>query len=186
MPNDSSNYQLMIKPLFLVAGLGVVLSLLGGYNAIHVPLQRQAQLSRQTAAEEQAIQQMQAEVAALLAQVERYRARLPEAPDPSTLARDVVTLAEQSGIQLTSIARDAPEPLRSSPGFTLLTVTLTGTASYHQLGVFLDALERSERLLRVNQFELSRQGDQGPVALRMSVSTLYLQPLLPAAAGSGA
>lgn len=173
-------------PLFLLAGLGVALSVLVGYNAFYVPQRKQAHLSRLQAAEEQATQAMQAEVAALLAQVERYRTRLPEEPDPSALARDVVALAEQAGVQLTNIARSAPEPLHGSPGFTLLTVTLTGTASYHQLGGFLDALERSERFLRVERFEISRTGDRGPVSLKMSVSTVSVPLLLPAAAGSGA
>ena len=152
---------------------------------IYVPQREQVRLSRAQAAGEQAIQQMQAEAAALLAQVERYRKRLPEEADPSVLARDVVELAERSGVQLTSIARGEPEPLHGSPNVTLLTVTLTGTSSYHQLGAFLDALERSERFLRVERFEINRPGDRGPVSLKMSVSTLYAPPLLPAPGGSG-
>ena len=176
-----------MRPLFLLAGIGVALSTPIGYNMIYVPQREQVRLSRAQAAGEQAIQQMQAEAAALLAQVERYRKRLPEEADPSVLARDVVELAERSGVQMTSITRGAPEPLlHGSPGFTLLTVTLTGTASYHQLGAFLDALERSARFLRVERFEISRPSDRGPVSLKMSVSTLYAPPLLPAAGGSGA
>ena len=153
---------------------------------IYVPQREQVRLSRAQAAGEQATQEMQAEVAALLAQVERHRKRLPERPDPSALARDIVELAERSGVQLSSIARGVPEPLHGSPDVTLLTVTLTGTSSYHQLGAFLAALERSERFLRVERFEISRPGDQGPVSLKMSVSTLYAPPLLPGAGGSGA
>ena len=168
----------MPKPFFLLAGIGVALSALLGYNAIYVPHEKQVRVSRAQLAEEQANQAMQAEVAALLAQVERYRARLPEEPDPAVLVRDVVELAQQSGVQLTTIARGAPEAAQGS-GSTRLTVNLTGTASYHELGAFLDALERSERFLRVERFEISRAGNQDVSSVQVSVSTLFLPPPLP-------
>lgn len=175
----------MMRPFFLLAGIGVALSALLGYNVIHVPQQEQVRLSQAQVAEEQATQQVQAEVAALLSQVERYRTRLPEEPDPAALVRDVVELAQQSGVQLTSITRGTPETPQGFSDVTRLTVDLAGSASYHQLGAFLDALERSERFLRVERFAISRARDQEPTAVQMSVSTLYLPLLLPGAPGSG-
>jgi len=151
-----------------------------GYNAIHVPQERAVRLSREQAAEEQATQRMQAEVAALLAEAEQYRKPLAEEPDPAALVRDVVELAQQSGVQLTSISHESPQEL---PQFTQMTVRLHGTASYHQLGTFLDALERAERFLRVERFEISRAAYQQAAAIELVVSTLYVPPIL---SGSGA
>ena len=170
-----------MRPLFLLAGIGVALFLLIGYNAVYAPQQKQVRLNQARIAEEQANQQMQAEVAALLNQVERSRKRLPEEPEPSALVRDVVALAEHSGVQLTSLSRETPQEF---PQFTRLTVNLQGSASYHQFGAFLDALERSERFLRVERFAISRAVAERPAAIQVAVSTLYLPPLRPAAAGS--
>ena len=172
---------MVMRPLFLLAGIGVALATLVGYNAIYVPQREQTRLSRTQVAEEQSTQAMQAEVAALLARVERSRTRLQDEPDPSVLVRDVVELAEQTGVQLTSIARETPETF---PQFTRLSVTVIGSASYHQLGAFLDALERSERFLRVDRFEISRATEHNPASVQVSVSTLYVPPLLPGAQGS--
>ncbi|MBI2104709.1 MAG: type 4a pilus biogenesis protein PilO [Candidatus Omnitrophica bacterium] len=134
-------------------------------------------------ADEQATQRLQADVAALLRQAEQSRKRLPEEPDPSLLVHDVVALAQQAGVQLTSISRETPQTFRR---FTRLAVILQGTASYHQLGAFLDALERSERFLRVERFEISRPTELGPASVHLSISTLYVPPVLPASAGGGA
>lgn len=177
---------MVMRPLVLLAGIGVALTSLVGYNVVYVPQREQARLSQAQVAEEQANQHMQAEVAALLSHVEQYRTRLPNEPDPAALVRDVVELAQQSGVQLASITRGASETPQGFPNVTRLTVALTGTASYHQLGAFLDALERSERFLRVERFEIRRARDEEPAAVEVSVSTLYVPPLLPVAAGGGA
>jgi Tfp pilus assembly protein PilO len=170
-----------MRPLFLLAGIGVAIAVLIGYNAIYVPHQAQVRLTHNQIAEEQASQQMQAEVAALLGQVERSRKRLPEEPDPSVLVHDVATLAQQAGVQLTSITREPPEEL---PPFTHLTVRLQGTASYHQLGVFLDALERADRFLRVERLDVGESKGRGPATIQMVVGTFFVPPLLPGA-GTG-
>lgn len=146
-----------------------------GYNTVHVPHQAQVRLTQDQIAEEQATQQMQAEVAALLGQVERSRKRLPEEPDPSVLVHDVATLAQEAGVQLTSITREPPQELVP---FTHLTIRLQGTASYHQLGVFLDALERADRFLRVERLDVGDSKGRGPATIQMVVGTFFVPPLL--------
>ena len=170
-----------MRPLFLLAGIGVAIAVLVGYHVIYVPHQAQVRLTQDRIAEERATQEMQAEVAALLGQVERSRKRLPEAPDPSVLVHDVATLAQQAGVQLTSITREPPQELAP---FTHLIVRLQGTTSYHQLGVFLDALERADQFLRVERLEVGKSNWRGPATIQMVVGTFFVPPLLPGA-GAG-
>ena len=164
-----------MKPTFLLAGTGIAILWLVGYNLIYAPQQVQMRLIQAQRAEEQATQQTQAEVAALLQQVEQYRKRLPQEPDPSLLVKDVVELAQRSGVQLKSIVRDAPQVL---PQFTRLLVHLDVSASYHQLGTFLDDLERSEHFMRVEHLTVTRQANNGPAAIQLTVIALYVPPVL--------
>jgi len=172
-----------MRPFFLLAGIGVALSALIGYNVAYVPQQRQVRLIHAQIADEQATQRLQADVAALLGQAEQFRTRLPEEPDPSLVVHEVVALAQAAGVQLASITRETPQTF---PQGTRLTVTLQGTASYHQLGALLDALERSERFFRVERFEISRPTEAEPASVRVVVSTLYVPPLVSGSAGGGA
>jgi Tfp pilus assembly protein PilO len=165
-----------MKPLFLLAGVSVAICWLVGYNVVYAPQQEQVRLSRAEIAAEQANQEMQAEVSALLTQVERYRKRLPEEPDPSVLLRDVMALVQQSGVQLTSVMREAPQELSQ---FTLLRVNLQVDASYHQIGAFLDALERSDRFMRVERLKVTRIEPHEPASVNLVLSTLYVPPALP-------
>ena len=163
------------RPVPLLIGIGVFMAALIGYNALYIPQQEQVRLSQAKIVEEQATQQVQAEVTGLLSRAERYRARLPQEPDPSALVRDVVELAQRSGLQMTSITREPPE---ASAEFTRLSVTLQCTASYHQLGAFLDALERSDRFLQVDHLQMDRRAPTEPIAIRLTMSTLHVPPLV--------
>ena len=142
-----------MKPSQLLIGISVAIAGLVGYNLIHLPQQEQVDLIQAQRAEEQASQQMQADVALLLQQVEQYRARLPQEPDTALLVRDVVKHAERVGVTLKTITQESP---REFVQFTRLTAQLEGSASYHELGAFVDALERSDLFIRVGMFEASR------------------------------
>ena len=165
-----------MKALFPLVGVSVAIGGLVGYNAAYAPQQEQVRLTQAQIVEEQANQEMQAEVSALLRQVERYRTRLPEAPDPSVLLRDVVELAQRSGVQLTNVMRETPQELAK---FTVLRVNLQLDATYHQLGAFLDALERSDRFMRVERLRVARAEPDQPASVNLAVSTLYVPPVLP-------
>lgn len=160
----------------LIGVIGVALVGWLGYNNLYVPQERQAQQILAQIAKEQANQHTQAEVAALLQRIERYRARLAQDPDPSALVRDVVTLAQTAGLSVTGLTQEAPQQRDSA---TRLGVTLQLTGSYHQLGTFVAALERSPRFVRVERVRIARpeQGEE-PAAVQMVLSTLYLPPLL--------
>ena len=165
-----------MKPTVLLVGASIAIGGLVGYNALYTPQQEQVRLTQAQIAEEEANQQMQAEVSALLRQVERYRNRLPEAPDPSVLLRDVMELAQRSGVQLTDVMRETPQELAK---FTVLRVNLQLDATYHQLGAFLYALERSDRFMRVERLNVARAEPEQPASINLVLSTLYVPPVVP-------
>lgn len=166
----------------LVAGvLAVAVAVPVGYN-IHKGQQEKVHLIQAQIAEEQATQAAQAELAAMLQQIEQYRKRLPSQPNPAWLATEVVSLGEQSGLRFTSIAQEPPRAV--SPQFTRLAVTLEFSASYHQLGSFLDRVEHSDHVIRVEHLEVTSPREKwGQAAIKLVVSTGYLPPVVKGTGG---
>ena len=173
-----------MKPSSLIGVIGVALVGWLGYNSFYVPQQRRAQQITAQIEQEQANQRAQAEVAAQLQRIERYRLRLAQDPDPSLLVRDVVTLAQTVGLQVTGLVQELPQPRDSA---TRLGVTLQFTASYHKLGAFVAMLERSKHLIRIERIRVNHADqDEGPPSIQMVLSTLHLPPLLSPSKPSGA
>ena len=173
-----------MKPSLLLAGIGVAATLLIGYNAIHRPQQQQLGAVRAQVAAERVREETAAAAASVLQEIERYRKQLPEEPDPSWLVQEAVKLAEQSGVQLTTISQEPPQRFET---FTRLGVRFQLTASYHQLGAFLDRLERSNRFIHVDSLNISQARnitDQIPT-ISLTVSTLYLPSGLNVVGGAG-
>ena len=161
----------------VIGVIGVALVGWLGYNSFYVPQQRRAQQIVADIAQEQANQRAQVEVAAQLQRVEQYRLRLAQEPDSSLLVRDVVTLTQTAGLQVTSLIQELPKQRDFA---TRLAVTLQFTASYHQLGAFVAALERSKHFIRIERIRMTRpEQNEDPVAIQMVLSTLHLPPLLP-------
>ena len=165
-----------MRPSLLAGAIGVAITLVVSYYAIYVPYKNQASLIRTQIAEEQTNQQMQGDVASLLREVEQYRKRLPQEPDPSWLVHEVVGLAQKAGVQPTTISQEPPQPYGQ---FTRLGVTIQISATYHQLGSLLDAIERSDRFIQVERLLVNRIEDGGPAMINLTLGTLYL----PQAAG---
>jgi Tfp pilus assembly protein PilO len=165
----------MMKPTLLLAVIGVAITGLFGYHGIYVRQQEQVRLIQTQIGQEHADQTVRADTAALLQELERYRDRLPSEPDPSWLVNEVVVPSERAGIELTALTQDAPQPLQK---FTRLSVTLRLRATYHQLGVFLDQLEHSDRYLRVESLDVSPPTDASGIASASVVlSTVYMPPV---------
>lgn len=168
---------------FLVGAMTVAVAVPIGYT-ITRGHQEKIRLIQTQITQEEATQQAQADVAAMLRQIEQYRTRLPSEPNPSWLVAEAVALGERAGLQLTAIAhQESPHAVQQ---FTRLAVTVEFNASYHQLGTFLDLVERSERFLRVERMEIrsptsKEKGNQGSVEL--TLSTLYLPPVLKGSGG---
>lgn len=166
-----------MKPTLLIAVIGVAIAGLFGYHGIYVRQQEQVRLIQGQIEQERANQQARADVAALVQEFERYRQRLPAEPDPSWLVREAVELGEQSGVDLKSFTQDAPQPFQK---FTRLSVTLQLRASYHQLGMFLDRVERSDHYLHVDSLDVSPQRgeeDDDRASIKVVLSTIHLPPV---------
>jgi len=166
----------MRKPAVVVGAVGIALAGVFGYYRIHVSQQEQVRLIREQIAQERADQQAQGEVAVLLEQVEALRKQLAPEPTPSWLAREVVRVAEESGLRVVTIGQDAPNAYQQ---LTHLSVNLQLTASYHQLGGFIDALERADHFIRVDRLTVNpSRNASGPdqASVRLVVSTYYLPP----------
>jgi len=162
-----------MKPTLLIAAIGLALAGVFGYHTLYVPQQGRARVIRAQIAQAQADQRAQAEAAALVRDVETYRKRLPPEPDPSWLVRETAALAQQAGIELNSIT---PEPVQSSSEVTRLVIRIQCEASFHQVGSFLDLVERSERFIRVEQVQMSAGQEGGPAGVQMTLSTLSVRP----------
>jgi len=91
------------------------------------------------------------------------------------LLREVTQRAEEEGIQLQSILPQDRKDLRDASQFS---VHLQLSASYHELGKFVSALERSAPLMWVEECSISRTGQDDP-QIRLIVSTLYVPPFVP-------
>lgn len=148
-----------------------------GYNWIHVPGRKQLRVIQNQVTQEQLHQRTAAEINAARQDIERYRTRLPLEPDPSWLVRQLRPLAEHAGVQVVVITQEPPRELSH---FTRLAVSLDISATYHQLGAFLDAVERADRFIQVEQVQFSttnaKPGQPGSITLRFS--TLYVPPPL--------
>ena len=165
-----------LKAMLPIVGIGVALTAFLGYNFIHIPQQRKVSEIEANIAEVRALQQLQTEVMTLLGQVERYRRQLPPAADPSWLVNQVVALGQRDGIELDTISQQGPQPLRQ---FTRLAVDLQFTATYHQLGRFLDDIERSAYFLQAEEITVNRRpSDESRVDVRLRVATFFVPPTL--------
>ena len=166
-----------MKPTLLLAIIGVALGGPIGYYGVYQPQQRQVQLVRTQITKEQERQQTAVELATLVQQVDERRRRLAPEADPSWLVREVVRLAEKSGVQLTTIT---PEPPQTVDAFTHLAVNLQFTASYHQLGAFLDNVERAASFIRIEQINVTptESHEETQASIRVTLSTLSVPPLV--------
>ncbi len=167
-----------MKPTLLIGAMGLVLTGFFGYHTVYAPQQGRVRVIQAKLAARQSDQQAQQEAAVLLEQYQKYRQRLPENPDPSWLASEVLAIGRKAGLEITSVTQETPQPFQQ---FTRLAVTLQFSASYHQLGAFLDELERSDHFILVDQLALTgskKAGDPGTV--RLLLSSLYVPSALTA------
>lgn len=162
-----------MKPMMVMAGLGVVLGAFVSYNYVHQPQQKQVRRAETAIEEERAKQALQESVAALLKQVEQHRGRLATEPDSALLYREVVARAQQAGVQVTTIAQEPPQALQQ---YTRLGVNLQFTASYHQLGTFIDQLERAPLFIHVDRLEAGEPFSADQASIKLVLSALYLPP----------
>ncbi len=164
------NVQLSMVPgLVLLAG-----SALAGYSAIFVPAQNKVQYIQHQIAAEKENQQAQASMVGLIQELEKISQVLPQSPDPSWISNEVVVLAQQSGVQFTSVMQNEP---KTGPGYVHLSVSFDFSATYHQLGSLLDKIENSKNFIWLERLDMVAP-EEGIAFSKgqLVLSTLYLQP----------
>ena len=165
-----------MKPMVVGAAVGLVLAYLVGYNTIYARQRGQAQVIRQQIVQEQKDQRIQHETATVLQQMERYHTQLPQEPDPSWLVHEAMAASQQAGVDIASIQQDNPQVGKQ---FTRLAITLQFRATYHQLGAFLDRLERSGSFIRVDQLGVgTSKGESKKPSVQLTLSTIYVPSAL--------
>lgn len=166
-----------IKQTLLLGAIIVAFAGFFGYHTVYRPQQAKLAEYPRVLEREQADYQTQADVAALVERIESYRRRLPPEANTTWLVNEVVSVANDAGVQVTRIV---PEPPRDLQGVTRLGVSLQASASYHQLGAFLDRIERAPVFIRVDRVDLSGASETASSperTVQIVLSTLYLPPL---------
>ena len=165
-----------MKETLLAGTILVALSGLFGYHGIHAQQRAQVSALQTSLRVAQQNQQAEAEVAAVVQQVRHVGRRLSPTPDPSWLVGEVVKIADTAGVQLASIVHEAYHP--DSRGFARLGVSVRFDATYHELGTFLDSLERADAFLRIDGVRASTSvQDLGQGSLQVTLSTVYSPPI---------
>ncbi len=171
-----------MRPTLLLAVIGVALTGWIGYHSIYLPHQQAIEAVHAQVAEEHDAQAVQASVARSLKQVEDARRRFAPEPDASWLIHQVAAVGREAGIELSTIE---PEPLKPVGPLTRLGVRLNFSTGYHQLGTFLDYLERADHLLRVEQLSVRPTGgaSEATAAVTLVISAFYLPAFSSATGG---
>ena len=171
-----------MKSFFLTGLLAFAVAGILGYNVVYKGYQEKLHLVHTQLAQEQATRDLQRDVAERYRQIEQYRKRLAPEPDPSWLVNQAAALGQQAGLKFATIDRETPQGLSQ---YTRLAVTLQFSATYHQLGMFLDRVERTQYFFRVERLEVSKPKREGEVAsVLLVLSTMYVRPVSAAAGGS--
>jgi len=170
----------MMNTTLIAGAIAVAVVVPAGYT-IHKGYQEKLRLVEAQTANEHSTQASQAQTAATFRQIEQYRKRLPNEPSPSWLVSEAMSLGERVGLQLSAIAQESPQEIQQ---FTRLAVTLEFSASYHELGLFLDRLEHAGSFIQVERLQVSPPKEpQGKVSIRLTLSTMYLRPILSRSGG---
>ena len=125
--------------------------------------------------EQRRIQALREQAARSLHKAEQLRQRLAPSPETDWLIGQLTTIAQTTGVELSSIVPQSPKVVGE---FTQLAVTLQLATSYHRLGQFLSAVESVPFLIRVEQLEM-RSGQDSTAQATLTLSTLYVPPLVP-------
>ena len=152
---------------------GIIVLAVGGYFGYHnayVGPQEKLERVEQELKEAHEEQSLRTHVASSLQALEERQRRLAPKPDRSLLLQVADRLAQEAGIEITSIS---PEPHGEWGDFTRVAVSLEFTATFHELGHFLSGVERAEPSIRIEHLDLSPVRRSEGARVRLLLSTLY-------------
>ncbi len=165
----------------LVSGLLVLLA--AGLLGSRIYAREQAKLVNihQQFSEEQQRQALREDLASRLRQLDQIRSHLAPEVETEWLFEQVHTLAQNVGINVTSLTPLPPKPLEE---FTQVGVNVQFESSYHQLGTFLSQLENAPAFLQVDDLEVGTGPQTGVLSVRITISSFSV-PLPTVAQKSG-
>jgi len=105
------------------------------------------------------LEQAQRDQVDTLARLARFNSALPSTPDLPTLIRQLQTVANLSGMDLTSIAPSPPSKLPDATGVDVVNVNLQVTGGFFRLESFLTRLEDLARVIEVRSISIAPQTD---------------------------
>ncbi|MBI4728880.1 MAG: type 4a pilus biogenesis protein PilO [Acidobacteria bacterium] len=121
---------------------------------------------------------------AYLARLDRLTRMLPSDPDLPGFIRLVQRAAEDSGVDLKSIAPAQPAEVAGAKGVQMIQVTLAFEAGFRRVQDFLGRLESLDRIVEVRSLTLNPQTDpdtqqtllDGSLGLQMYVAAESVSP----------
>jgi Tfp pilus assembly protein PilO len=88
------------------------------------------------------------------AELARTRAKVPDQVELASLLRQLVVVAKDSGVNLTSLTPQKPVPLADAPGIESVDLTMSFTGGYAEIEQFDAGLEALTRTLMVKDWSL--------------------------------
>lgn len=125
------------------------------------------------------LQQLQREEPRLRAELARFGDAIPPDPRVPDFILQVQDAANLSGVNFLSVAPSTPAAFPGASGAQVIAVTIATTGSFFEVEDFIFRLERLQRTVRINSFQLGGEGELS-VSLSMQMFTLaQAQPAAP-------
>ncbi len=178
MPIQSGDYRAELRELlerlhnpFRLRVLVTGVMLLVGYAGIYMPLSGRIEETTRKLDNEHKRQALANDVDGLRAQVEKFRARLPDDTDTNQWVHYVLDGLRQFPLKLNSM--DSREPQRVGP-YEAVVLDIHVEGEFSELDSFLHWLETNQRLFRVDSAKIAPARNQND-KLTMQLSLLGLK-----------
>ena len=112
--------------------------------------------------------------------IENYKKRFPYENEIPALLEHLSKTAKDSGVKILAIKPVNPDAktrqeLQQSGGLFLeMPIKIEASSGYHQLGVFINKLENSERFVKVNDFKIAGEDNPNIHSIDLVMSTFVL------------
>lgn len=160
----------------MVPGLAMLaVSAFVGYSVIFVPTQKKVEYIQQQIVTEKENRRAQENMMGLVEELAQLRTALAESDDPSWIANEVVTHAQETGVQFSSVAQMDPKKIN---GYTHLSVQFDFSATFHELGQLVDLIERSPKFIWLERLDMEspEEGEEQSTG-QIVFSAIYVPPV---------
>ncbi len=143
------------RPLGIAGGAVVAL-----YVFVYVPTEEALAQAQKRLLAARATGQFASDYKSASSKLLEYAARLPQPSDKDGwLFNTIVESAQRNGITLGNVGSQTET---ETPGYVVLSMQVTASATYAQLGTWIASLEGSKRLLHVASVRIHKDKGEGP------------------------